>query len=463
MKKILLFIFLLLIGTKVNASTYYSEYGEYSDYMSDLIESSDLIHVEETRLYQLYKENKTYEYLEDSIFEKTGNEREIQTDWVNDISQVDQTRKVETCYSYQFALAKQYSNMVFVNTSDRKIIINYIKLYDMRNDSIISYMENIILNANDKFVLNLDENVNLSLMKLEIDIVGNDNISKNIKTDIYVSKEIPISNNGDYITSIVGDTKKAHLEIADFSIYKIYDRPPFYASECTEILPINIKEYEKLYRNNYKIYEYKIIDKIYSDKYSVNDSDGLYVDLDSYKNFYRFKKRDKVSISDNLIIDSKDKKLTDFIEYSSINLDDIKITSDVNYNKNGKYKINFILPFKTISKDITVNIESNYIILINDQANYISTLNNSTSESNYAVDKKNLEIKEVILEEEMKNKEISELLNACYRDKKDLEMQKDDLKEEENVKQQSVGYIYILLLLIILLLTCRKKLFKKSI
>lgn len=463
MKKKFLFLFLLLIGTKVNASTYYSEYSEYSDYLPDLIESSDLIHVEETKLYQLYKENITYEYLDDSIFEKTGNEREIQTDWVNDISEVDQTKEVETCYSYGFALAKQYSNIIFINTSDRKIKINYLKLYDMRYDSEISYMKDIILNENDKFVLDLDESVNLSLMKLEIDIVGYDNINKNIKTDIYVSNDIPIFDNGDYITSIVGDTKKAHLGISDFSIYKIYDRPILYGAECTEILPSNIKEYEKLYRNNYKIYEYKIIDKIYADKYSANDTDGLYVDLSRYKNYYRFKKRDKVSISDNLIIDSKDKKLVDFIEYSSINLEDIKITSDVNYNNNGKYQINFILPFKTVSKDVTVNIESNYINLINDQANYISNLNNSTSESNYAVDKKNLEIKEVIIEEESKNKEISELLNSCYRDKKDLEKQKESLKEEKNVKQQSVSYIYILLLLIVLLLTCRKKLFKKSI
>lgn len=463
MKKILLFIFLLLIGNKVNASTYYSGYSEYSDYLPDLIESNDLIYVEQTKLYQLYKENITYEYLEDSLFERTGNERKVETDWVNDIAEVDQTKEIEVCYNYQFALAKQYSNMVFLNTSNRKIKINYLKLYDMRNDLVISYMENIDLNENDKFVLNLDENVNLALMKLEIDIVGNDNINKNIKTDIYVSKEIPLFNNGDYITSINGDIEKARLKIDDFSIYKIYDKSVFYAWECTENLPSNIKEYEILYRNTYKIYEYKIIDKIYTDEYSVSDTNELYADLDKSKNFYRFKKRDKVIISDDLIIDNKDKKITDFIEYSSINLDDIKITSDINYNRNGKYKINFILPFKTVSKDITVNIESNYINLINEQANYISNLNNSTSESNYAVNKKNLEIKEVIIEEETKNKELSELLNTCYKDKKELEMQKENLKEEKNVKQQSVSYIYILLLFIILLLTCRKKLFKKSI
>lgn len=463
MKKILLIIFLLLVGSKVNASTYYSEYSEYSEYLPDLIESNDLINVEKVKLYQLYKENITYEYLEDSIFEKTGNETEIETDWVNDISLVDQTKNVETCYNYQFALARQYSNMVFVNTSNRKIIIKYLKLYDMRTNSVILDMENINLNESDKFVIKLDEFVNLSLMKLEIDIAGNDNINNNIKTDIYVSKEIPISSNGDYITSIVGDTKKAYLAINDFSIYKIYDKPTFYASECTENLPSNIKEYEKLYRNTYKIYEYKIIDRIYTDKYSANNTDELYVDLQKSMNFYRYKQRDKVIISDNLIIDSKDKKLIDFIEYSSINLDDIKITSNVNYNKNGIYQINFILPFKTVSKDITVNIEANYINLINEQANYITDLNNSTSQSNYAVDKKNLEIKEVIIEEESKNKEITELLNTCYQDKKDLEKQKQNLNEEKNVKQQSIGYIYVLLLLIILLLTCRKKLFKKSI
>lgn len=454
MKKIIFIILLFILIPKVNASTYYSDYVVDNDYISDFITETDQIKIDlEKEVYQYYKENIRYEYLEDSSYEKTGNSKDIMTPWVDDINLIDASKPYDTEYKYYHPKTKEYQHLIFKNNGNQEKI-KYIKIYDMKKNVIEFNMENITLYHGDRYIFVIN-NLDMAFVTLELEF---ENSSSEIDMEIYLSEDKDILNNGQFIDII--DTNKVYIN--DFTKYDISNGNEM-VLEHTRFLPSNIIYYITYYRNNYKLYEYKIIDKEYIEEYGDNSNDEYLVDINKTKKLYKYKRRDKVTIKDDLNIDSKDIKLTDFIEFSSIDLNNIKITSNVNYNKNGIYEINYLLPFKTVTKEIKVNIESNYIDLINEQRNYINDLSNSTMESNYAVDKKNLEIKETILEEENKVNELTELLNTCYKEKKELLDQKEILKTEKKVKQQSFSYIYILLLLIILLITCRIKTLKKNI
>lgn len=458
MKKVLFFLIILFTIPKVEAASYYSKYQEDYKYSDTEVEASDTVKVEKIDMYELYEEVITYEYLEESTFEPTGNTKIIETDWVKDINLIDQNKYTETYYAYDYYLAKNYGDIVIHNDNEFSIKLDLIRIYDRVTNDVIFYADNIMLNKNDKFYAGLDI---YNLANLEIDIKVCSEI-EGFTFKIYAQEEFSIFDLGDLLEDISVLENEMTYSQKDFSGYDIYPEDKKTASFVSDFLPVNVISYEAYYRNIYEVKEYKVINRNYLDEYALENKDGYLIDTEHVKTFYKYKTRDKVTIDDNSVITSKDMRLSDFIKESTINIDDILITSDINYLVNGTYKINFVLPFKTVTKDIKVKIEQNYIDLINKQTSYIKALNESYEKALYGVDKKNLEIKEVILEEETKVKELSELLNVCYSDKKSLEDQKITLKEESKIKQQSVSYIYILLLLILLLLVCRKKVIKKN-
>lgn len=453
MKKILFLIALFILIPKVNASTYYSDYILDDDYTSELITETDLISIDsEQEVYQYYKETIRYEYLDDSNYEKTGNSKEVVTPWIDDISLIDESKPYDIEYKYYHYKTRDYTHLILKNNGNEEKIKS-VKIYDMRNNTIVFDKKDVVLSHGNKYIFVID-NLDMYYAKLEIEF--EDGLS-DINMDLYLSESRDIFIDGQFIQNI----NEYKICIDDFTKYDISDNNEL-VMEHSKYLPSNVTNYLTFYRNNYIAYEYKIVEREYIDEYGTLENDEYLLDKDRVKKLYKYKKRDKVVLKDDLSINDKNTKLTDFIEYSSIDLDDIKITSDINYSINGMYQINYILPFKTIKKDIKVDIESNYIDLINKQNEYITDLINSTIESNYAVDKKNLEIKEVIIEDDTKIKELTELLNTCYKEKNDLEDEKEVLKTEKKVKQQSFSYIYIVLLLIVLLITCRIKVLKKN-
>ena len=123
--------------------------------------------------------------------------------------------------------------------------------------------------------------------------------------------------------------------------------------------------------------------------------------------------------------------------------------------------IKFILPFKTIEKKLKVNVEENYINTINKQVDYINKLKDSNEISNYAVNKKNLEIKELIVEEENKINNTLKELDSCYKNVATLKGEKQTFKVETKEKNYKLVYILSLVVLITFLVIIKKNIRKK--
>ena len=127
------------------------------------------------------------------------------------------------------------------------------------------------------------------------------------------------------------------------------------------------------------------------------------------------------------------------------------------YEEEGDYEVEFIFPFTTIKQNIKVD------KTLESKNNIIKELNEELDKYNFLIDKKNLEIKNIVLEEETEKNNLIEKLNECNTLNNSLNKQKQILKDESEVKKQSIVYVYILCIIIFLLLLCRKKTTKKIV
>ena len=81
--------------------------------------------------------------------------------------------------------------------------------------------------------------------------------------------------------------------------------------------------------------------------------------LDDNKTLYNYYIRDKVKISDKKITSDKT-TLKDLVTYSTINLDNLRIESNVDYTKNGTYQVKYIFNDNFIvDKEVVINIAKN--------------------------------------------------------------------------------------------------------
>ncbi|MBQ8872076.1 MAG: hypothetical protein IJ018_04940, partial [Bacilli bacterium] len=102
MKKVICFIFVLFIGLKAEAKTYYSDYSEYSDFNDCYAIKNDLVDVETKDLYHAYIEEKNIVYLESQEGILTGKTKEEYTPWTLDINEIDVNKKYETKTNYYY-------------------------------------------------------------------------------------------------------------------------------------------------------------------------------------------------------------------------------------------------------------------------------------------------------------------------------------------------------------------------
>ena len=159
------------------------------------------------------------------------------------------------------------------------------------------------------------------------------------------------------------------------------------------------------------------------------------------------------STEDEIIIDKKDINLKDYITFSSIPKEEIKITSNIDLNLNGTYKVNYILPFKTVVKDAIVDLKENYISLINKQNDYIKYLKDEADKSVYKVDKKNQEIKEILISSSKEKNEINEKYISCQIELKNLKDVKENFKVETKKETNNFWDLVIILLTIFFIMT----------
>ena len=425
MKKTIWLVILVITFTmKVEASDiYYTEYSDYTDYQEEDVIESDLISVDKQTRYLWYEETKTLGP------PKLYNEREelsndcytvVSPNWQQGIPPGLDGTTYETRIRYDYVLQEE---------------IRYIHLY------------NLLGNANFKLtelhVLINDEEINY-----EYECVGcSFNFKQNIKNNKF-DDDIYIENGGHLIIDLNKSYPLDQIKI-DFYIFdqgkndKIYtlgfSKDKNVLFDATHVLKNN--EYDWNVPQNFnidifnslipkekwtyektvyqfmlndlvisfaKFSEYRYTQKLcktykyvreYNDEYTVN-SVGKYTNKDESKSkvFYRYKTRNKIEI-DLTEINELDFNLNNFVKYSS---GEYKIIDNINWNKNGKYQVTFLIDNLVINKEVLLNIKD---IMIEELNNKIKDLNEEIekNKSNYKFNIENYQLKIKEIEDNYKN------------------------------------------------------------
>ena len=459
MKKIIeiISIFFLII-TCASAKTYYSDYSDYSDYYLDEVLESDLTSVEKTKFYHAYEEVKKTELIDDLTYTMKDDSIIEYGDYYDDLSLLDGIHKYQVCEIYTYNKYKDY-NYVYFNNNGIDLVLDEIAFIDKKNDIYVTLLKDFFIRSGDTFlidILDLFDFSKTSINNMSIYIKVNSKYS-DYKLKISINNE-RYPNGKELTLDEISYKNNLSFEYhySDFEkIDALFEERESITNFCNEHFNGRILNTNKLYRN-YKIFnnEEKVY-KEYLDLY-LEESKKYLLDYEDYICKYRYKIRNKVDIKDNIIIDSYDIDLKDYIEYSSIDLNDIKITSNINLYTNGVYTVNFILPFKVVTQSATVDIKENYINLINRQDKIIEEIDIKMQEAVYKVDKKNIEIKDIIKSTQTEIKNLKEEVYTCKS--KLYGKESISLNKRENYfKKIWIILVFIILLILFVILNIVEK------
>lgn len=399
MKKTMFILFSILFLMKtVRAENFYSDYSSFSDYSENYVENSDTTIVESERRYKIYKEqivDGDY-YIEGenptdlSLIDKNNY---IQTEyslWDKNKPANKNGRDIleKTVYEYREMKKIRYIHVYAIHGSNGGLKVREIEVYNGSDKLNFTYTcenctgnDNVINdgNLNDSLfiendcgwmTIDLQDYYDLDMISFKISLYdeGSDVKTYGLKytgEEDFASKLVAKGYFTYYFHSI--DNNDIHTfttTLDDYDIIFPQWTDPILSEE--EVLETRTREVSK-----YKVYSYRDLkyyyfnnEKVYADGYYLNKAENYpFLDNNIYKDFYRYKTRDKIVISDNLKITSYDMKLSDFILESTVS--DIVINGDVDYNQNGFYNISFELPFKTVEKEVEVSIlENDYNLLL---------------------------------------------------------------------------------------------------
>lgn len=397
MKKILIILLLVINIKSVYASeTYYSDYSELSDYTTDLVEESDLVSVQEEKRYRWYHLNE----LESKYFiegENNINYPNIDlndyivnsfTDWSFDKPKLLKNRVIEerNVYKYQDMKQVRYIHLTNVEGSYGALIIPEIEIiakgfdinYSVTCEECSSEFNDTInddnKNINTPFIrnggsLHIDLRAYYDIDEIEINLYiydeGTHEKRYNISftpypelTPNYVSYEYV----GNFTASGIYQSNKITHR---YDLGNLIIANPEYEEEkislnYLEETPTRKVELVKQYRYQDKLYRYYNNLKDYSDEYSLNGTSYYNnCDYNDYILYYRYKTREKIVFQDNFTITKMSDSLENYIIESTV--PDIKIKHNIDFSKNGIYPVKYILPFKTITKEVIVDIKENNI------------------------------------------------------------------------------------------------------
>lgn len=439
MKKLFLLFFGLTLTVNVQAKTYYSKYTEFKE--SDIkIEESDIVKTKTEDKYLIYKENKIEafypSYMEIEDMTKTNETKIEVSDWLDEKPNELIGRNIIEKGLYEYQNMKK---------------IKYIKI----NNKKISISELNILNGSKKIEYEIKEGIIIEL-KEEIDI-------NDLKIELHIKNtETPykLELYGEEFKNVYAYALNNSLEYIDKEYFEL--ESPLYEEKVlseTEIKKnkFNIVNLVTKYKTEDLYIKYEKIEREYLEDYFLEPIEGYKLDLDTKKEFYYIRTRDKVEIKDNLIIDNYNTKLEDFI--ISTTVDNIKITSNMNYHKNGEYDINFILPFKTVKEKLKVNILENYTKALQVQNNYLKQLEIENNKLIISNNKLNTEIKEILQNKDKSINEVNNKIIECRYELQELKSNKQELGEEliDEKDYKILIIIPIILILLLILFFLRKK------
>ena len=444
MKKIF-FIWLIFLSfiTLVKAETIYSDYSKCSGFTDEKVDESDTVKVLTERRYKYYSEEKILgDYYKAATIVKEFPQMDLDdyyetefSNWSNinpgfSYGRIIETRKVYEIKDRVMAHYLQLYNVTGGNLSVKELEIYY-------KDKKIDYR---VINEND-FGLRLHDNnysdtTNNNIPSLTTINLKNDYNPEDItikaylydnteNTKYFYAKFTSDEDVNSYTYAILTMMHWFNNSVSSNNepfIYTTKDyayKSPKYVISYSENEPISKdnRTFSLIEQYRYKdtLYRYYLIENKYLEGY-YKDNPGNYLkDEKQYKDYYCFKTRDKVVLNSNLEITNYNQGLDDLIISSTT--DNINIDGEFNINKNGNYKVNVILPFKTITKTIKVNILQNEI--------------NETNEKLLVIEKKLKESKELLNTKKADLKNLKEKLNQSELSKSDIKKYHKQIKTLE--------------------------------
>jgi len=456
MKKIIYLIILFLIfGVNVKASEiYYTEYGEFSDFMEESPNHSDLINVEEETRYLWYK---NIEVLGDyKLYNKSDkfSDECYESDYSNwkagDYVKTDgRTYETRTKYEYEQIQGIRYIHLYNLYGSygafripELSIYVNGVEInytYECIGcwkdfDKYINnneYIENeSYIDNGGSLILDLGKLYPIDQIKVEFYIfdLGYDDkqftIGYSDGASILFSKSYKLQFSDYYWTN----SQKIELKIQDIESNESYwkSKQIVYHEEQNELFRLLNKETE--YRYKEKWCKEKITTKIYGKNYSKEAYDDfINCDKEKFKKFFRFQTREKIELEIYDILE-KNFDLNKFVVFSSA---PYMIEADINWDENGTYNLDFKFEDITIQKVVNLNVEANTIDKLEERINQLQELIVSL-ENQFISQRQDYETQVLDLENQINL--LKQSLNNCEND---CVYEKNCLKEiiENNERQ----------------------------
>lgn len=382
--------------TGVSAKTYYTDYGEFSDYTDKNYPEDQLIYKEESIRYKWYineriglgyyvyvddlKENQYVDY-NDVIYGDFSN-------WTPLVPDERFGRIIEEKNVYRYANIEKIRYIHFSNfQSDYgKIFLSEIEIYNKDNKidytsycekcsenylnhiSDDEYDENIFYIENEGYlILDLGGYYYPNNLEIKLYFFDTSNNKKSYKITLTKFQDI--------------DEELLAKEFTDYQNFKISDNVylSIYSPNDLEIVNGKFEHYEetdkimypsktlkvdiiKHYRFKdlmYKVYTYE---KTYADGYH-EYLENYTKDIDDYIILYRYKFRDKITVLEDIVVDNYDFNINKYINATAEYL----ILGEYDIYKNGKYEIKIIFKNLEIPINLYIQIPENDKNINNDK------------------------------------------------------------------------------------------------
>ncbi|MFA5603264.1 MAG: hypothetical protein WDA12_00190 [Bacilli bacterium] len=399
MKKILIALILMfsnIIGVCAQSTTYYSNYSDFGEYKNNYIEANDLINVKENNFYRYYKEEKVlgdYGLIDypDKLFPYADPTDSIKTnysEWSHNIPVSQAGRKIEVrdAYYYQDMEKVRYIHITNVDGGNDRLTINEIVVeqnflhkipYSILCDGCsFGFLEKVtngkLVNDNSYIekggYLRIVLNDYYDLSELSIRFYISDFTNAEKKYEIKTSREA--SKDSNIFSTVLTKRWFINYDPYDFvecqySLSRVLFVNPRWTEPKRSDKPLNSTVTRKVTRlNEYRyqdtLYRRYGIKRTYYDKFDLISPLGFPIkDEETATKYYTSQKRDKVTIENDIVITDQKQKLEDSVIENTTN--SLNIKSNIDYNKNGLYKVSFILPFIQVDRVVLVNIKENIV------------------------------------------------------------------------------------------------------
>jgi len=405
MKKLLLFIGLLLFVIPVQAKTIYSEPKDFSSWQEQEVKETDTLKVESKKMYKYYYlksvdggyfgENDDYKDFDMLSLEnkKYGEWSPWQEESV--VSTMYKEVESKDAYLYTKSKGVRYVYITDVHGSNGALRINELN-FDIDgktvypkinscvgcNDTFYPYIFNGVLNQNmssisngGNIILDLEDYYDPSTIKLKMWIYDRGIEPKTFNIyyihDLDVNKPYAHYNYfGEYTNSNLSDTPLTELPIDIFAIDG--NNIEFGSDQISleEIVPNDFTRVDKIKAYRYRSIAYLRYKNIPVYSEYQDNSDNIYIlKSDDYKTYYRYAPRHYLNVQDNIIL--KDNNLEQHIQSDL----PYKMASNIDFKTNGTYKVKAYNDYLSYEFDVKVDIDSTKDKQINANTETINNLN----------------------------------------------------------------------------------------